>query len=104
MSKQKWREKFDKLWPALFVYDQHLGEGRAENQVFDFFYSLHLQEVEKIREKVRAMKVVVPEVVEMNNDEVGVVSLEILALVRHGEKIGRNQTLDYVLLAITDEK
>lgn len=46
MTKQEWTEKFEKEFNGGNI---HL------HKVADFFYSLHLQEIEKIRERVKEL-------------------------------------------------
>lgn len=82
-TKQEWREKFEKMW-------QEHAQGKAQEptNIPDFFYSLHLQEVEKIREIVESKKYL-----EVSADPAKLVW-----------KQQHNRTLDEILLAITDEK
>lgn len=60
MTKQEWREKYIKFVSQeleTFDEDVKLADVSDFNDIFDFFYSLHLQEIEKIRERIEKLKI-----------------------------------------------
>ncbi len=59
-KKQEWREKWDtnqsKQRKTAEGYNKLKVWQEKHDTTFDFFYSLHLQELEKIREMIKGMK------------------------------------------------
>lgn len=101
LTKQEWREKAIK-WEngqekGILTLDQ------AREQVIDFFYSLHLQELSKIMEKIKRMK----KVTQYGEHNVKNDAGEVIAIATRPltyKDISYNKALDDILLAITDEK
>ena len=54
MTKQEWREKAGDRFAHLGVATS-FGFVPDEGRIADFFYSLHLQEIEKIREMIKSL-------------------------------------------------
>ena len=78
MSKQEWKIKYAK-WYQQEKFDNRFP---TNDEIFDFFYSLHLQEIEKIGE----MKKEIPAIVGT----------------QYEYELGYNQALDDVLLTIAE--
>lgn len=96
-KKQEWRDKYKAELAPKFTPNDMADEKMTEimtdiyvNTQADFFYSLHLQEIEKIREVIEKRKQYYKD--KGWNPEWNL------------EVEDRTAELDYILLAITDEK
>lgn len=95
-KKQEWREKAEK-----FIDEYPRGAdflpvrmSEAIPDLGEHFYSLHLQELSKIREKICGMKITA-------SGKRDPWSIEVAHI---DDRKSYNQALDDILLAITDEK
>lgn len=93
MTKQEWRDKYKVELAPKFTPDDMADEKMTEimtdvfvNTQADFFYSLHLQELSKIRDRIKEMR---EELMSCGNIDCG---RDVYGLSK-----------DDVLLAITDE-
>lgn len=89
MTKQEWKEKWNEKGSLLWTDKKD-----CVIDTVDFFYSLHLQELSKIREKICGMKITA-------SGKRDPWSIEVAHI---DDRKSYNQALDDILLAITDEK